>query len=292
MAGQLYLAPKQAPLSDGEVQPFSKRFYYLSGTTTPADTFTTPDLTVANSNPQIADSAGVFDPAYLDPENGRYRVKWTDADDVQLSQDDDVLSGSSASQDYTVQSSAPFIDLIETDATTDNGAWRIKAESEQLVIYAMNDAKSIVTPILAVDRSGTTVDVLNFTATTVQVGGQPIIASGSFTGAVTGFASSLTPTIQWRRSGNFVTLTCNAGSTGTSTTNAMTLTGMPSSIRPTVAQNWLTRLTDNTVVGHGIASVGTNGTVTFGNGITGGTFTASGTKGLPGGWTLNYELQL
>lgn len=114
--------------------------------------------------------------------------------------------------------------------------------------------------------------------------------TGSFTGALTGFAASLTPSITYRKTGSIVTLVCNTGSLGVSTTNAMTLTGLPAICVPLQSYNVICRLQDNSVTGFGIAALsGGSSTITFGNGILGGVFTAANNKGFPGGWSLTYE---
>lgn len=64
---QLFQLPKQVPLSGGAILAGAKGYFYLTGTTTPTDTYTTSALSVANANPVVADAAGVFPPIWLDP---------------------------------------------------------------------------------------------------------------------------------------------------------------------------------------------------------------------------------
>lgn len=61
----------------------AKATFYLTGTDTLTDTYTTEALTTPNTNPVIADSAGRFPPIYLDPTVS-YRLKLFDANDVLL----------------------------------------------------------------------------------------------------------------------------------------------------------------------------------------------------------------
>ena len=57
-----------APISGALLQ------FYLTGTTTPAGVYTTSALSVALSNPVVADAGGLFAPIYLDPSI-TYRVQ-------------------------------------------------------------------------------------------------------------------------------------------------------------------------------------------------------------------------
>jgi hypothetical protein len=58
----------------------AKLTFFITGTSTPKDTFTTEAATVPNSNPVIADSNGVFPDIFI---TGTYKVKLTDKNDVQ-----------------------------------------------------------------------------------------------------------------------------------------------------------------------------------------------------------------
>jgi hypothetical protein len=75
--------------------------------------------------------------------------------------------------DPTVQysSSRPVVALFETDAAADNGLWTIEAQGEQFIFRASNDAGSGSTAWLTVDRTGTTIDTVNFANGTLQYGG-------------------------------------------------------------------------------------------------------------------------
>jgi hypothetical protein len=97
----------------------AKAYFYLTGTTTLVNTYTTVQRTVANTNPVIADSAGRFPPIYLDPDI-TYRMKLTDAadilildrDPIAVAEDGDetlVLSTIAALQAYN----APTVEIPE-----------------------------------------------------------------------------------------------------------------------------------------------------------------------------------
>lgn len=78
-----FASPVETTL-DNNGKPISgaKLNFYESGTTNPLDTFSDENLTSANPNPVIADSAGRFGDIWLKEEN--YRVVLTDAADVPI----------------------------------------------------------------------------------------------------------------------------------------------------------------------------------------------------------------
>lgn len=89
MTAKLFTLPKQFPLDNsGALIPGAKMYFYVNGTSTKQDTYTTSALSVANTNPVIADGNGLFGPIYLDSTK-RYKVVITDADDVELYTEDD-----------------------------------------------------------------------------------------------------------------------------------------------------------------------------------------------------------
>lgn len=283
---QLLTLPYAVPLSAaGVILPGSKLYFYATGTSTPQPVYTDVGLTVAHSQPVVANGAGRFDAIYLDPGLPNYRILLTDSADVTQPgyPIDDVPSQQNSAQQFRLKHTAPELIFEETDASANNAKWRVRANAEVLSIDIGNDAEAVWTNVFNVARSGTTLGL-------VTIAGVPYFDSGSFTGTLTGYASNPTPTIEYRRTGNIVTLTRNAGSVATSNADSMTLTGMPVAIRPLQTHTVLTRIQDNGTNQVGVASVAPSGTVTFGVGGAGGVFTASGNKGLPGGWSLQYEL--
>jgi len=74
--------------SVGAISPGAKLWSYSSGTTTPLATYSDAALTVANTNPVIADSTGTFGAIFLLPSV--YSLTLTDSDDLVLWQQDDV----------------------------------------------------------------------------------------------------------------------------------------------------------------------------------------------------------
>lgn len=76
--------------SSGTPRANAKRYLYSAGTLTPLTSYTESDLSTAHSDPQVADSAGVFAPAYLPSTVSTYRQIIKTSADVTLSDDDDI----------------------------------------------------------------------------------------------------------------------------------------------------------------------------------------------------------
>jgi membrane-bound inhibitor of C-type lysozyme len=90
MAGSIFVRPKAAPIS-GSGAPYAgaKYTFYLTGTSTLATVYTDSALSVAHSNPVIADANGTFAPIWLDPTK-TYRAKLTTAANVLIEDIDPV----------------------------------------------------------------------------------------------------------------------------------------------------------------------------------------------------------
>ena len=56
MGAAFFQFPRQIAISPGSRYAGAKLNFYLTGTTTPTDTYTTPALSVAHDNPVVADS--------------------------------------------------------------------------------------------------------------------------------------------------------------------------------------------------------------------------------------------
>ena len=76
--------------TDGTLVSGAKINFYDAGTSTPKATYSDSALSVANSNPVVADSNGLFGAIYLGA--GLYKVVLTDASDVVLWTQDNVPS--------------------------------------------------------------------------------------------------------------------------------------------------------------------------------------------------------
>jgi hypothetical protein len=101
--------------------PGAQLYFYESGTSTPLDTFSDPNLTVPNQNPVPADAGGRFPNIFLLPQ--AYKVVLTDALDDEIWTADPVEEfgpGGDASslRTVTADTTVLFSDtIIEVDAT-------------------------------------------------------------------------------------------------------------------------------------------------------------------------------
>lgn len=80
MTSRFALPYAYVPTIDGTPMSGAKLYFYLSGTDTPKNTYSNPELTIANTNPVIANAGGRFGNIFLDGVN--YKVILRDADDV------------------------------------------------------------------------------------------------------------------------------------------------------------------------------------------------------------------
>lgn len=76
--------------SSGTPYPGAKRYIYQAGTTTPLTVYADPALTTAHPVPQVADSSGVFAPAYLPGTVTSYRRVIQTSADALISSNGDV----------------------------------------------------------------------------------------------------------------------------------------------------------------------------------------------------------
>lgn len=89
----VFYLPKAAPLtSSGTVYPGAKAYFYITGTTTPKDTFNNADLAPGHEheNPVEADAGGRFPVIYLDISVTEYRLTLTTAGGVLIYTVDNV----------------------------------------------------------------------------------------------------------------------------------------------------------------------------------------------------------
>lgn len=112
--------------------------------------------------------------------------------------------------------------------------------------------------------------------------------TGDFTVTLTGVTATVTGTARYVRNTNQVTLYIPLLE-GTSNTTAATLTGMPSGIQPTRTQNVVCITKDNGVSAAALAQIPSTGIIALYKDVGGGSFTASGTKGIQA-ITLTYAL--
>lgn len=127
MASELFIPPSKA--LDANANPYAgaKWFFYATGTTTPQTVYTTSALSVAHSNPVVADSSGKFANIYFNPALV-YRGVLKNADEsVTLHDIDPVNSGIVSQLASTDGSGLVGFSHAETYAqgTIGNGAKRV-----------------------------------------------------------------------------------------------------------------------------------------------------------------------
>jgi len=183
MAGNLFYYPRIVAIHNGVVVPGAKLVFTATGTSTPQAVYTDVALTTPHDDPVEADSNGVFDPIYMDPSDGDFRVELTDANDVQLQLDNDIPA-SQAGQNLILTAAAPYIDLIESDASSNNGVWRVYANSEQLKVQLGNDAKDSFADVIVIDRTANNGDTLALTFDDITITGDVAISGAITDGGV------------------------------------------------------------------------------------------------------------
>ena len=184
--------------------------------------------------------------------------------------------------------------VVLTPANTNTGA----------ATLALNglSAKTIITALGANLTAGALrpnyPTVLVYNGTNFVVIG-PDIATGSFTGTLTGCTTSPTASIYYRRTGHLVTIYFPNNLLGTSNSTSLTVTGLPASLTPTgvVIAPIPRYIYDNGVpVGGDVVIPAASTTMTFSilNSVPGSPdssgFTSSGQKGIGAGISFHYSL--
>lgn len=108
------------PKSDGTVNAGGKVYFYEPGTSTPKDTYTTSDLSVANTNPLTLNAAG-RGKAWL---NGAYYIRVFDADGNLLDEEDNYNKGNSFDM-TAVTAARTMVGLDDTGAFTHSGTYTV-----------------------------------------------------------------------------------------------------------------------------------------------------------------------
>jgi len=170
--------------------------------------------------------------------------------DARLSANVPLLNAANAfTATQTISHTTPTLALTETDATADEGKWRLLANADTFLGRVYNDAESVIVTFLTIARTGTAVDSVNFATTALQTNGVDITgATGTFE-ATWATACTTTPSQTWNYAviGNMVTLrmvdtvSCTSDSTSFGTTSA----DVPAAIRPAGHVYFLSHATDN-----------------------------------------------
>lgn len=126
-------------------------------------------------------------------------------------------------------------------------------------------------------------------ATESDIGGGA--ATGTFIPTYTGFAAPPANQFRWTKVGGWAFMINNSGNIATSNATTMTITNLPTDVRPQVAVRMAPCVVrDNGADLYGVAFISTGGVITFGTAFVGGGFTASGSKGTPAQFYMYWPL--
>lgn len=81
-----------------------------------------------------------------------------------------VNAGTAGRDDILIESANPDLEFYETDAAANNRYWRIGANGEVFRIRTVDDANSTANDIMTADRTGITVDAVNFPNGNIFIG--------------------------------------------------------------------------------------------------------------------------
>lgn len=176
VASRLFTLPKAVSLVA------SKLYFYRTGTSTAATVYTNIALTIAHSNPVVADSSGYFAPIYIDGAAGDLRVSHFTSADVLIYTIDNYLAGYGSTDSININAANnPLIQLVQSGAASGKKNWYIQAEAEQLKLSAVNDAFSVEGDFMTVSRSGTTATLINFATTSLTYNTAPVLTGNGAT---------------------------------------------------------------------------------------------------------------
>jgi hypothetical protein len=132
-------------------------------------------------------------------------------------------------------------------------------------------------------------------------GGTVLSSAGTFTGTMTGL-TAVSGLVNFNITGNICSLYTTVGLFGTSTSNSLSMTGLPANVRPLNQQICICWVIDNSISEVlALAGISAGGSVVnFNRGVVTGTavllnsgtsFTGGpGTKGISAGWMITYPL--
>ena len=167
MAALLYTLPSRAFDANGVLSAGAKAYFYLTGTLTLENVFTSSTLGTPHTNPVIADAGGKFSPIYLDSSK-TYRVIVKSSDDATTYYDVDPYNPSAAATfvNVTIDTAAP--NTIKINGNT------LAAPAGTATITFFNSSDTVV--------GRNTVDTLTNKTLTSAVLNTPAINNPTFTG--------------------------------------------------------------------------------------------------------------
>ena len=175
---------------NGSPLPGAKMYFYASGTVTPKDTYSDEALTIANTNPVIADSQGQFGDIFL---SGEYSCKLTDSigvtqpdypaeiaavldavASVLLTGNQTIAGVKTFTDRLAIKSDEPTFEIEENDWTANNRLYQTVAASGQYIQRLANDDRDSFTNFIEVSRTDNVVDSVNL----ISGGSMTLAASG------------------------------------------------------------------------------------------------------------------
>lgn len=237
-------------------------FLYLAGTSTPATTYTSASLGVANSNPIVMGSNGRFPNVSIwTPAGTVLKMVWEDAnnnliagltvDNIPAINDLSATSGGGqvtfwggadggVANAYTLSFTAPFF----TGLTNGNVIWWVPGHTNTGA-STLNVNGLGVTNITNIDGSalqagqltaGQIAQVIYYNGNFILQSAAVLNISGSWSSTLSGpWASGSNPTVtmKYERTGNHVTVWCDTGATVICTVSAaISASGLPAIITP------------------------------------------------------------
>jgi hypothetical protein len=150
----------------------------------------------------------------------------------------------------TLQGTLVSLQFKETDAASEEKIWEFRASGGDLIFYTQTDAGSAASAFMTVARSGTTVDSITFTGTTIAVAGNQTVSgtltvnsvvltpdAGSFTMELatdsSGGSVLASGTAYWKKVGGVVTMRCPTLQAVT-TDFSLYLRGIPAACQPSL----------------------------------------------------------
>lgn len=302
--------------------PQAKLYFYQTGTSIPQAVYSDSGLSAPLTQPVVANSDGIFPPIFMDPNSTEFRVTLTDSAGVTQSgyPVDNVppLSIAGNSLHYLRVSSdigavnAVAVTLLSPQVTLYTDGLFIyvhiaNTNTSRIVTVNVNSLGAITLkhvngsePLIGELQAGKYV-LLSYNSGTSEFN---LLASdysagvhGTYTGTITGLSTTPSASFEYTVSGGMVTMRCTSGSSGTSNSTAMAITGFPQQIWPAInTYAFGAVVTDNGGTVLSICIMSTAGTLNFyllGTAGAAGTinnFTGSGTKGIVTGWAMTYPL--
>jgi hypothetical protein len=153
--------------------------------------------------------------------------------------------------------------------------------TEHMRIAATGEVLVGITTVVSGGANLQVLDGITFPATQVTSANANTLddyREATWTATATGMTTSPTGTVSFVRIGNSVVMDMPTIS-GTSNSSAFTLTGMPTTCRPSATRSCIIRIQDNSAAYvAGIAEIASTGVITFRSNLGTGVFTTSGTK--------------